>query len=307
MTEQQLLDNQPDQPRRRHRGPGRRGPGKASLASAAVALAVVAAAVTGGATAAFVSDAVRETAAGASDAVSSGGNATASGVASGGGEGTVASVAAAVAPSVVEITTAEGSGGSGVVLTEDGEILTNNHVVSGATTAKVTLHDGSTATATVTATDPDTDLALLRAEDVSGLTPATFGDSDDVAVGDQVVAIGSPQGLSGTVTSGIVSALDREVTVEREDGQDEQGWPFGSAGGQGGGSETTTYEAIQTDASLNLGNSGGALVTLDGRVIGINSAIRTDSSDSGSVGLGFAIPSNTVREALRGMGSQNVV
>ncbi|MGK5531793.1 S1C family serine protease [Streptomyces sp. URMC 129] len=227
-------------------------------------------------------------------------------------DGTVASVAAAVGPSVVEIATPTATG-SGVILSEDGEILTNNHVVSGAGTVEVTFHDGSTARAQVTGTDPDTDLALLQAADVSGLTPATLGDSDDVSVGDEVVAIGSPEGLTGTVTSGIVSALDREVTVARDSGGagtgQQQGWtewPFEYGGGQYNGdvgSSTTTYEAIQTDASLNPGNSGGALVNMAGEVIGVNSAMYSASADAGSAGLGFAIPVNTVKEVLRAMES----
>jgi putative serine protease PepD len=229
-------------------------------------------------------------------------------------DGTVASVAAAVSPSVVTITAQSAAGtstGSGVILSEDGEILTNNHVVAGASTVEVTFSDGSTATATVTGTDPDSDLALVEAQDVSGLTPATLGDSDNVAVGDQVVAIGSPEGLEGTVTSGIVSALDRDVTVSTEDPSQSQGfgqWPFQSGGGQyngGLGSDTTTYKAIQTDASLNPGNSGGALVNMNGEVIGINSAMYTASQDSGSAGLGFAIPSNTVKSVLSDLEAQS--
>lgn len=217
-------------------------------------------------------------------------------------DGTVASVAAAVGPSVVEISTQTATG-SGVILSSDGKILTNNHVVSGAGEVQVTFSDGSTATATVTGTDPDTDLAVIQARDVSGLPAATLGDSDAVAVGDQVVAIGSPEGLSGTVTSGIVSALDREVTVSTEDSTpQQQQWPFESGGGRYNGDlgsgGTTTYRAIQTDASLNPGNSGGALVNMNGEIIGINSAMYSASADSGSAGLGFAIPVNTVKTVL---------
>ncbi|QKV72185.1 trypsin-like peptidase domain-containing protein [Streptomyces harbinensis] len=217
-------------------------------------------------------------------------------------DGTVASVAAAVGPSVVEISTQTATG-SGVILSSDGKILTNNHVVSGAGEVQVTFSDGSTAAATVTGTDPDTDLAVIQARDVSGLPAATLGDSDAVAVGDQVVAIGSPEGLSGTVTSGIVSALDREVTVSTEDSTpQQQQWPFESGGGRYNGDlgsgGTTTYRAIQTDASLNPGNSGGALVNMNGEIIGINSAMYSASADSGSAGLGFAIPVNTVKTVL---------
>src|SRR5699024_1952917 len=125
-------------------------------------------------------------------------------------------------------------------------------------------------------TDPMTDLAVIQAQDVSDLTPAELGTSDDVTVGQQVVAIGSPLGLDGTVTTGIVSALDR--TVEAGQGQ-----------GQGQG-ESSTFSAIQTDAPINPGNSGGPLVNMAGEVVGINSAILTTGMASGSIGLGFSIP-----------------
>ncbi|MFD5320603.1 S1C family serine protease [Streptomyces sp. NPDC127098] len=285
-------DEQPPPPRHRRR---------ARRPVALFAAVAIVAAAAGGGTAALL-DSVTD--APATATASSG---TSASTVSVGSTGTVSSVAAAVSPSVVEISTGSATG-SGVILTSDGEILTNNHVVSGAGTVRVTFSDGSTATATVSDTDPDTDLALIKAEDVSGLTAATLGDSDSVAVGDQVVAIGSPEGLTGTVTSGIVSALHREVTVAREDGGGSQGqWPFEFGGGQyngdlGSGS-TTTYEAIQTDASLNPGNSGGALVNMRGEIIGVNSAMYSTGQDSGSAGLGFAIPVNTVKEFLAGAGS----
>ncbi|WP_183099415.1 S1C family serine protease [Nocardioides pelophilus] len=205
-------------------------------------------------------------------------------------DGTVEEVAASVLPSVVSLdVTAGGSGGSGsgVVLTEDGLILTNDHVVSlgGAAdpeSAEVTvsLPDGSTTPGEVVGTDPLTDTALVQAQDVSGLTPVTIGRSDDLDVGEQVVAIGSPYGLDATVTSGIVSALDRPVEVAR----DENG-------------NTTAYPAIQTDAAINHGNSGGPLVNMDGELVGINASIRTaDGSDAnaGSIGIGFSIPIDEV-------------
>ena len=235
-------------------------------------------------------------------------------------EGTVSAVAESVGPSVVEIKADTGGGqstGSGVVISEDGEILTNNHVVAGADSVRITFSDGRTATADVVGRAADRDMALVKARDVDGLTPAKLGDSDDVGVGDQVVAIGSPEGLSGTVTSGIVSAKDREVTVRNEGGGGRDGqsqgrdggdWPFEFGGGQYNGDpgeDTTTYKAIQTDASLNPGNSGGALVTMDGEVIGINSATYSSGSGSGgavssggSVGLGFAVPVNSVKDVL---------
>lgn len=220
---------------------------------------------------------------------------------------TVSQVAEAVSPSVVEINTSE-STGSGFIVTEDGYIVTNNHVVSGYDSVTVTFDDGSQTTGTVEETGSDSDLALIKV-DKDGLTAVTLGDSDDVAVGDEVVAIGSPEGLTGTVTSGIVSALDREVTVSTDDGQDQQGqWPFeygeGEYNGEVGGT-TTTYKAIQTDAALNSGNSGGPLINMDGEVIGINSAMYSSSgssTDSGSSGLGFAIPSNTLIDLLEEWG-----
>jgi putative serine protease PepD len=230
------------------------------------------------------------------------------------GNTSVAAVAAAVSPSIVEISAASAAGeatGSGVVITGDGEIVTNNHVVSGADSIKVTFSSGKTATATVVGTDSSKDLALVKAEGVSGLTTASLGDSSRVAVGDQVVAIGSPEGLTGTVTSGIVSSLDRDVTVSTDQsrGQRQGGgsgrWPFEFGGGQYNGdlgSSTTTYKAIQTDASLNPGNSGGALINMNGEIIGINSAMYSSSSsssgDAGSIGLGFAIPVNTLKADL---------
>ncbi|MEV5973681.1 trypsin-like peptidase domain-containing protein [Streptomyces sp. NPDC051921] len=233
-------------------------------------------------------------------------------------KGTVAGVAQAVSPSIVEISassTAGGSTGSGVIITGDGEIVTNNHVISGASRITVQTSDGKTYDARVVGTDPDKDLALIKLEGASGLKAATLGDSSRVRVGDEVVAIGSPEGLTGTVTSGIVSALDRDVTVAKDDGgqgQDQgrqydprQGWPFEFGGQQFNGdtgSSKTTYKAIQTDASLNPGNSGGALINMNGEIIGINSAMYSPSSSSGSsagsVGLGFAIPVNTLKADL---------
>jgi putative serine protease PepD len=231
-------------------------------------------------------------------------------------KGSVAGVAEAVSPMIVEINAVSAAGestGSGVVITSDGEIVTNNHVISGASSIEATLSTGRTYPAKVVGTDPDKDLALIRLQGASGLKTATLGDSSTVAVGDQVVAIGSPEGLTGTVTSGIVSALDRDVTVARDDdsGQGQGGreqWPFEFGGRQFNGDtgeSTTTYKAIQTDASLNPGNSGGALINMNGEVIGINSAMYSASSSggssgssTGSVGLGFAIPVNTLKADL---------
>ncbi|MFT7841381.1 trypsin-like peptidase domain-containing protein [Saccharothrix sp. BKS2] len=201
----------------------------------------------------------------------------------------VSSIAARVLPSVVQVNviTDQGEGlGSGVVLSGDGRILTNNHVVAGARQVTVTLADGRTVDASVLGSDASSDLAVLRAEGVSGLTPAVFADSDQVRIGDQVVAVGSPEGLQGTVTSGIVSALDRTVTVPATTGRRDA---------------AVSYQAIQTDASINPGNSGGPLVNAAGEVVGINSAIYSPASDSGqagSVGIGFAIPSNEVQQII---------
>jgi putative serine protease PepD len=202
-------------------------------------------------------------------------------------DGSVEQVAQDVLPSVVKINVAgsEGAGsGSGIIISSDGEILTNNHVVEVAGdngSISVSFTDGTSADATVVGTDPLTDTAVIQAKDVSGLTAATIGKSSNLDVGQDVVAIGSPFGLESTVTSGIVSALNRPVNVGTD--------PEGNA---------TTYPAIQTDAAINPGNSGGPLVDMNGGVVGINSSIRTSSSSSteegGSIGLGFAIPIDEV-------------
>ncbi|WP_329265357.1 S1C family serine protease [Streptomyces pseudovenezuelae] len=283
-------------PRRRTRGP---------LALLA-AVAIVAAAI-GGGTAYGIQELT------GNDTVAS--SSTSTNVVPSSAKGTVAGVAKAVSPSIVEINATSNAGestGSGVIITSDGEIITNNHVISGASTVKVSTSDGKTYTAKVVGTDSKKDLALIKLENASGLTPATLGNSDGVQVGDQVVAIGSPEGLTGTVTSGIVSALNRDVTVATDEGQSQsqgQGggngqWPFEFGGQQFNGdtgSSTTTYKAIQTDASLNPGNSGGALIDMNGNIIGINSAMysaTSDSSTAGSAGLGFSIPINTVKSDL---------
>ncbi|MEU3217363.1 trypsin-like peptidase domain-containing protein [Streptomyces sp. NPDC006971] len=297
---------EPAEPRRRARRP------VALLA----AVAIVAAAV-GGGTATAIGQLTRN------DATGTGAGSVIPGTTvSQSSKGTVTGVAKAVSPMIVEINATSNAGrstGSGVVITSDGEVVTNNHVISGASSIKVTLSTGRSYTAHVVGTDPDKDLALLKLQGASGLKTATLGDSSAVAVGDQVVAIGSPEGLTGTVTSGIVSALDRDVTVAKDDGGgsgQDQGWS-GPGGGQwpfefGGrqfngdtGDSTTTYKAIQTDASLNPGNSGGALINMNGEIIGINSAMYSASStggsssaDAGSVGLGFAIPVNTLKADL---------
>ncbi|MFG2793876.1 S1C family serine protease [Streptomyces sp. NPDC048419] len=289
-------------PKKRTRGP------VALLA----AVAIVAAAIGGGTAYAFQQLT-------GSDTVAAGSTSTS--VVPSSKKGDVATIAAAVSPSVVEIGATSNAGqstGSGVIITSDGEIVTNNHVVSGASSIKVTTNDGKSYTAKVVGTDSKKDLALIKLENASGLKAAGLGNSSGVQVGDTVVAIGSPEGLSGTVTSGIVSALNRDVTVSTDESQGQgqgqgQGggngqWPFSFGGQQFNGdtgSSTTTYKAIQTDASLNPGNSGGALIDAAGNIIGINSAMysagsqsSSGSSDAGNIGLGFAIPINTVKSDL---------
>jgi len=194
-------------------------------------------------------------------------------------------VTAAVAPSVVAIQVQSqqgGSEGSGVIIDAEGHVLTNNHVVAGGENGKVavTLSDGRIFEATIVGTDPTTDLAVIKLENApDDLEPATLGDSNDVQVGEPVLAVGNPLGLANTATTGIVSALDRPVSASGEDGSD-----------------TVVTNAIQIDAAVNPGNSGGPLFDASGRVIGITSSIATLSSgmggQSGSIGLGFAIPVN---------------
>ncbi|GIF24696.1 putative serine protease PepD [Actinoplanes tereljensis] len=203
----------------------------------------------------------------------------------------LAQIASAVQDSVVSITTQSGEG-SGVVLTADGYIVTNNHVVATATGSTVTVifADGKKASATIVGTDARTDLAVVKATGVSGLKAAKFGKSSDMQVGDTVLAIGSPLGLEGSVTAGIISAKDRTIQSSSEDSQQES--PFGGGTQQQQSASTTMSGLLQTDAPINPGNSGGALVNTNGEVIGINSAIATQGSSSGNIGLGFAIPSD---------------
>jgi putative serine protease PepD len=201
-------------------------------------------------------------------------------------------VAAAVEPSVVAVMV-QGNGGSGegsgVVLDSQGRILTNNHVVAGAGggSIEVVLSDGRGYAASVVGTDPATDLAVLKLDTVpSGLAPAALGDSSGVKVGDPVMAVGNPLGLADTVTTGIVSALDRPVSTQNQ----------ASAAGT---SDPVVTNAIQTDAAINPGNSGGALVNGRGQVIGITSSIASLGASlggqAGSIGLGFAIPINEAK------------
>ncbi len=269
-----------------------------ALAVGAVAIAVVSAGI-GGAAASLVEHS--EQAAGGNG--TSAGGAAPSVPAANMPVGSVEQVAAKVVPSVVMLETDLGrqsEEGSGIVLSSDGLILTNNHVVAAAgkpghggasggpddkgggpgeaPKTTVTFADGRTASFTVVGTDPTTDIAVVRVQGVSGLTPITLGSSANLHVGQPVVAVGSPLGLAGTVTTGIVSALDRPVSTTGETGN-----------------QNTVLDAIQTDAAINPGNSGGALVNMSGQLVGVNSAIATlggdsDNAQSGSIGLGFAIP-----------------
>ncbi|RZU64552.1 putative serine protease PepD [Microterricola gilva] len=234
----------------------------------------------------------------------------------------ITAVAAKATPSVVTISVAGETGagtGSGVVLSEDGYVLTNTHVVTldgetGHPQIQVTMSDGTLYAASIVGTDPISDLAVIKLENASGLTALKFADSSKINVGDTAIAIGAPLGLSGTVTNGIVSALNRSITVASsavpETPQGDSTTPDGGSGqapfdfwnnlpGQqqqapSANSGSISLAVVQTDAAINPGNSGGALLNSQGELIGINVAIATagDSSASGSIGVGFAIPSN---------------
>jgi putative serine protease PepD len=208
-------------------------------------------------------------------------------------DGSITAAAQKISPSVVTITVRSGRGGSigsGIVLDAAGHILTNDHVVSGTSSSTnptsttgsagsitVTFEDGTTAEATVVGTSPNNDLAVIKVAGVKAglLKTATFAESSSVLVGQSVVAVGAPLGLSETVTSGIVSATARPV--------------------RSGTSGDAVYQAVQTDAAINPGNSGGPLVNLNGQVIGINASgatLSNGSEQSGNIGLGFAIPAD---------------
>ncbi|MBY6538340.1 trypsin-like peptidase domain-containing protein [Rhodococcus sp. BP-349] len=262
-----------------------RKPGRAALVAGAIALALVSGGV-GGAVGAIAAD-------GGSGGITNALNqpVTQANPAANAPDGSVQAVAEKVLPSVVQIQvagrTAEGEG-SGVILSSDGLILTNNHVVSGAganAQLTVSFNDGSTSSATVVGADASSDIAVIKAQGRSNLTPIELGTSDGLQVGQGVVAVGSPLGLAGTVTSGIISSLNRPVATSGESTD-----------------QTTVIDAIQTDAAINPGNSGGALVDMNGKLVGVNSAIATlgagassSESQSGSIGLGFAIPVDQAR------------
>ncbi|MFK4728172.1 trypsin-like peptidase domain-containing protein [Agromyces mediolanus] len=249
----------------------------------------------------------------------------------------VTAVAAKASPSVVTISVSSANGagtGSGIILSDDGYVLTNTHVVTldGATgepTIQVKTDDGRLYTAELVGTDPLSDLAVIKLKDASGLTPLAFADSSKLNVGDTAIAIGAPLGLSGTVTDGIVSALNRSIEVASsaapstpddsgqgdqqqggqqpfdfwnfdipgQDGQDGQGGQSGQQAQQGGGN--ISIPVIQTDAAINPGNSGGALLNSKGELIGVNVAILgtgdSSSGQSGNIGVGFAVPSNLAK------------
>jgi putative serine protease PepD len=224
--------------------------------------------------------------------------------------GSVEKVAATVTPSVVSIIVSTGSGGdegSGIVLTKDGKILTNDHVIAAAANGQgainVRFSDGTSADASIIGADAVTDLAVIQAKGVSDAKPVQIGKSGDLAVGQPVVAIGSPLGLYGTVTSGIVSALQRPIQTESPD----QLQPGYGQGGFNQPQQQTVIDAIQTDAAINPGNSGGPLVNMNSQVVGINQSIATAGSgtgQSGSIGVGFAIPIDqampVVQELMKG-------
>lgn len=242
---------------------------------------------------------------------------------------TITAVAAKASPSVVTISvtgSSEGGTGSGIVLTSDGYVLTNTHVVTldgqaSNVTVSVQDNDGKIYSAKIVGTDPTTDLAVIKLDGASGMTPMKFADSSKLNVGDTAVAIGAPLGLSGTVTDGIVSALNRSISIASSaapksgdnssggSGGDNNGnpWNFDFPGQGGSGQQqqqqpsataTISLPVIQTDAAINPGNSGGALLNSKGELIGVNVAIASASgssssgTQSGSIGVGFAIPAN---------------
>ncbi|MFI7126337.1 trypsin-like peptidase domain-containing protein [Nonomuraea sp. NPDC050153] len=262
---------------------GRRGPGTALLVSTAVAIALVASLL--GSVGTYL---LTKPSDGGDPGYSLGPLPT--GAATNREPGSVAGVAARVLPSVVSIeagSATEGASGSGFLI-KNGYVVTNNHVVALAAKGgeiRIMFNNRKTTPAKIVGRDPGSDLAVIKPEDTFGTPEITLGNSDQVVVGDPVIAIGSPLGLTGTVTTGIVSSLNRPVIAGDE---------------AGSGTEEPAYiSAIQTDAAINPGNSGGPLVNGRGEVVGVNSAIatlgRSVNSQSGSIGLGFAIPVNQTR------------
>jgi putative serine protease PepD len=235
----------------------------------------------------------------------------------------ITAAALKASPSVVTIKATSGSDGgtgSGIILDNDGHILTNTHVVTldgkaAKATVEVRTSNGRVLTAKIVGTDPLSDLAVIKVDNASGLVPATLGDSSKLNVGDTAVAIGSPLGLTGTVTDGIVSTLNRTISVASsaapKDGADDSqggGQGFQFAPPDGGQSQSTTNQGsisinvIQTDAAINPGNSGGALVNSKGEVIGVNVAIASaggESASSGNIGVGFSVPINNAKRVAQ--------
>ncbi len=246
----------------------------------------------------------------------------------------ITAVAAKASPSVVTISVTggqAGGSGSGIILSEDGYVLTNTHVVTldGATgepSIQVKTNDGHLYDAELVGTDPLSDLAVIKLVDASGLTPLEFADSDELNVGDTAIAIGAPLGLAGTVTNGIVSALNRSIDVassaapetpddqqgegEEGDGSDESPFDFffdlpdpeGGTPQQPSNMGQVSLPVIQTDAAINPGNSGGALLDSEGRLIGVNVAILSAggaSAEAGNIGVGFAVPSNLAERVAK--------
>jgi len=260
----------------------RRAPGRTALAVGAVALALVSGGIGGAVGAWSVSDSSGPVV-NSLDAPKPETTTVAAAP-----EGSVQAVADKVVPSVVriEVLGRTGAGeGSGVVLSSDGLILTNNHVVAGGgegSNLTVFFSDGSTAPATIIGADAVSDIAVIKVEGRTDLAPIELGNSENLAVGQEVVAVGSPLGLQSTVTAGIVSALNRPVSTSGDSAN-----------------QSSVIDAIQTDAAINPGNSGGALVDMEGRLVGINTAIATAGGQSGSIGLGFAIPVEQARRVAQ--------
>jgi putative serine protease PepD len=237
----------------------------------------------------------------------------------------ITAAAVKASPSVVTISASSGGAGgtgSGIILNDQGHILTNTHVVtldgqSANAALEVRTSDGRVLTAKLVGTDPLSDLAVIKVDNASGLTPATLGDSGKLNVGDTAIAIGSPLGLTGTVTDGIVSTLNRTISVasaaapeegDNAEGDDEGGFQFAPPGGgqsqKSAAQNEISINVIQTDAAINPGNSGGALVNSSGEIIGVNVAIASAgsnslSSSSGNIGVGFSIPINHAKRVAQ--------
>jgi putative serine protease PepD len=268
--------------------PSRGGPGLGIFILVALLVALVAGAVGAGVTAIATGD----TKAAGNKGTDLGGTPSGGATVKNRPPDSVAGVAQRVLPSVVtiKVSVGNGAGGTGTgFVVKDGYIVTNNHVVAEAANGaqmQVVFNDKKSTTASIVGRDPSSDVAVIKPATTNGLQPLTLGNSDSIAVGDPVIAIGSPLGLQGSVTTGIVSALNRPVGTRGE-----------------GGGDAAVLNAIQTDAAINPGNSGGPLVDGQGRVIGVNTAIATlgaggggaSGQQSGSIGVGFAIPVNQVK------------